>query len=365
MSLVSSAQRLMQDAVVDGVFPGGVLLVSQGGHVLIHQAFGMADPGEGTAVSTGTVFDLASLTKPLATTLAVMKLLERDQLTLDDTLGDIMMACRGTDKAGISIRHLLYHNSGLPDYRPYFQDLGGEEPARRRALILERILHELPAYPMGEKVLYSDLGFMLLRGIVETVSGSRLDDMVRKEIYLPLGLKDLFFVSAETPPQPERFAATEKCPWRHVRLRGVVHDENAFAVGGVDGHAGLFGTASDIHCLLGEILGTYSRVLPDGLFRSGLLKEFLDYGKGTERALGFDRPAAEGSASGCRFSENSVGHLGFTGTSFWMDLDRSIIIILLTNRIYSGRENEKIRNFRPVLHDTIMEALLDGVSDPF
>lgn len=360
MSLVSSAQHLMQDAVLNGVFPGGVLLVSQGGRVLIHQTFGMADPSEGSPVSTRTVFDLASLTKPLATTLAVMKLVERDQLTLDDTLGDIMIACRGTGKAEISIRHLLYHNSGLPDYRPYFQDLAGEEPSRRRSLILDRVLDELPAYPIGEKVVYSDLGFMLLRGIVETVSGSRLDDMVQQEIYLPLGLKDLFFVSTETPPPPERFAATEKCPWRHVRIRGVVHDENAFAVGGVDGHAGLFGTASDIHCLLEEMLGAYSGDLPDRLFRSGLLKEFLDYGKGTERALGFDRPAAKDSASGCRFSENSVGHLGFTGASFWMDLDRSIIIILLTNRIYSGRENGKIRSFRPVLHDTIMEALLDG-----
>jgi CubicO group peptidase (beta-lactamase class C family) len=358
MSLPNSVKHLMQGAVSNDVFPGGVLLVSQGGHVLIHQAFGMADPGEGTLVTTRTLFDLASLTKPLATTLAVMKLVERGQLTLENTLGDIMIACRGTDKAGISIRHLLYHNSGLPDYRPYFQDLAGEEPSSRRALILGRILDEFPAYPIGEKVVYSDLGFMLLRGVVETVSGTRLDSLVQKEIYLPLHLKNLFFVDTETPPPPERFAATERCLWRHVRIRGVVHDENAFTVGGVDGHAGLFGTASDIHCLLEEMLGTYSGALPGRLFRSDLLKEFLDFGKGTERALGFDRPAAKESASGCHFSENSVGHLGFTGTSFWMDLDRSIIIILLTNRIYPGRDNEKLRFFRPVLHDAIMEPLI-------
>lgn len=358
MSLTNSVNHLMQGAVLDGVFPGGVLLVSQEGHVRIHQAYGMADPGEGVLVSTRTVFDLASLTKPLATTLAVMKLIQRGHLSLENTLGDIMIACRGTDKAGISIRHLLYHNSGLPDYRPYFKELAEVDLSRRRALILTRVLEEPLAYPIGEKVVYSDLGFMLLRGIVETVSGHRLDDMVQQEIFLPLQLKNLFFVDLENPPLADGFAATETCPWRQTRIKGVVHDENAFTAGGVDGHAGLFGTASDIHCLLEEILGTYSGALPDRLFRSDLLKEFLDYGKGTERALGFDRPAAKESASGCRFSENSVGHLGFTGTSFWMDLDRSIIIILLTNRIYPGRDNEKLRAFRPVLHDAIMEPLI-------
>jgi CubicO group peptidase (beta-lactamase class C family) len=357
MSLLNSAQLLMQDAVSNGVFPGGVLLVSQNGDVLIHQAFGQADLTTGTPVSTRTIFDLASLTKPFATTLAVMKLMERSQLALDHTLGDFMVPCRGTDKAGISVRHLLYHNSGLPDYRPYFMELVEEKPSRRRELILSRILDDPPAYPIGEKVVYSDLGFMLLRGIVETVSGSRLDEFVRKEIYLPLQLKDLFFVDPEHPLPEDRFAATEKCPWRHARIRGVVHDENAYIVGGVDGHAGLFGTAADVYCLLMEVLGTYSGGSSHHIFEPDLLREFLDYGKGTERALGFDRPAVNGSASGCRFSQNSVGHLGFTGTSFWMDLDRSIIVILLTNRVHPSRANEKIRDFRPVLHDVIMKSL--------
>lgn len=358
ISSLRSAQHLMQDAVSDGTFPGGVLLASKDGDVLIHQAFGQADLVAGTPVSTRTIFDLASLTKPLATTPAVLMLMERGQLTLDHTIGDVMISCRETDKADITIRQLLYHSSGLPDYRPYFKKLADEDPSRRRTLILEMILNEPLAYPSGEKVLYSDLGFMLLRGIVETLSSSRLDDLVRKEIYLPLQLKDLFFVDTKSPLPPEdRFAATETCPWRHTKIRGVVHDENAFVVGGVDGHAGLFGTAFDVHCLLVEMLGLYSGALSDHIFQPDLIKEFLDYGKGTERALGFDRPAANGSASGCRFSQNSVGHLGFTGTSFWMDLDRSIIIILLTNRIHPGRDNEKIRSFRPVLHDAVMETL--------
>jgi len=351
----------MKDAVSDGVFPGGVLLVSQNGDVLIHQPFGQADLTTGAPVSTRTIFDLASLTKPLATTLVIMKLMDRALLSLDLTLGEVMASCKGTDKAGISIRHLLHHSSGLPDYRPYFKELAEEKPSKRRELILSRILDEPLAYSIGEKVVYSDLGFILLRGIVEMVSGSRLDEFVRKEICLPLQLKDLFFVDVENPLSGERFAATEECPWRHTRIRGVVHDENAYIVGGVEGHAGLFGTAADVHCLLMEILGIYSGGPSHHIFQSDLLREFLNYGKGTEWALGFDRPAAKGSASGCRFSRNSVGHLGFTGTSFWMDLDRSIIVILLTNRVHPSRDNEKIREFRPVLHDAVMETLLDGV----
>ena len=137
----------------------------------------------------------------------------------------------------------------------------------------------------------------------------------------------------------------------------MVHDENAYAVGGVDGHAGLFGTAAAVHGLLMELLAVYSQDRSHGVINPGLLRDFLDYGKGTERALGFDRPAVKGSASGCCFSRNSVGHLGFTGTSFWMDLDRSIVIILLTNRIHPSRDNEKIREFRPILHDAVMETL--------
>lgn len=358
MPAMKKAQQLMQDAVSDGVFPGGVLLVSHNGHVRFHRAFGLADLAIGTSVSTQTVFDLASLTKPLATTLAVMKLMQRALLSLDDTLGELMAPCMGTDKAEITIRHLLYHNSGLPDYRPYYKDLSAADPAARRALILSRIVDEPLAYPVGEKVLYSDLGFMLLRGIVETASGRGLDDLVRQEVYLPLQLQDLFFVDPENPLPIDRFAATEWCPWRQRQIRGVVHDENAYMVGGVDGHAGLFGTAADVHSLLVEMLGTYSGGWSHHqAFGPDLLRTFLDYGKGTERALGFDRPAAKGSASGCHFSKNSVGHLGYTGTSFWMDLDRSIIIILLTNRIHPSRDNDKIRKFRPALHDAVMETL--------
>ena len=355
---MDNVRHLMEGAVSGGVFPGGVLMASQQGQVLIHQAFGLADLVTGVPVSTRTVFDLASLTKPLATTLAVLTLMEHAQLTLDHTLGDFLVSSRGTDKADITIKYLLYHNSGLPDYRPYFKEMDPAHSTRNRELILGRILEEPLKHTIGEKVIYSDLGFILLRGMIETASGCRLDDIVREEIYLPMQLEDIFFGDPETPLPANRVASTENCPWRQEHIRGVVHDENAYAVGGVDGHAGLFVTAAAVHGLLMELLAVYSQDRSHGVINPGLLRDFLDYGKGTERALGFDRPAVKDSASGCCFSRNSVGHLGFTGTSFWMDLDRSIVIILLTNRIHPSRDNEKIREFRPILHDAVMETLL-------
>ena len=147
------------------------------------------------------------------------------------------------------------------------------------------------------------------------------------------------------------------CPWRNRLIQGVVHDENAYTIGGVDGHAGLFGTASGVHDLLQEMLSTYFGRSHKGVLPQGLVQSFLNYDTGGERALGFDRPTPPGSSSGRYFSKNSVGHLGFTGTSFWMDLEQAIIVILLTNRIHPTRENDKIRIFRPVIHDAVMQFL--------
>ncbi|MEJ2096433.1 MAG: serine hydrolase [Deltaproteobacteria bacterium] len=159
-------------------------------------------------------------------------------------------------------------------------------------------------------------------------------------------------------PVEKAFAATEDCPWRQGVVRGKVHDENAFVVGGVDGHAGLFGTADHVHALLNAFLLIYHGQQAGVDLPTETMRRFLNYGEKGGRALGFDRPSAKASSSGTYFSENSVGHLGFTGVSFWMDLDRRIIIVLLTNRIHPTRTNESIKAFRPVLHDSIMRNLL-------
>jgi len=347
----------MKDAVNQGVFPGGVLLVSRENNILFHQAFGHTDSNKDKPVTTQTLYDLASLTKPLATTMAVMKLVENLQVNLDDRLDRFLDISKDTDKAGITIRHLLMHSSGLPDYCPYFKIHSQTSSSEWRTMLLKWIVREPLVQPPGETNCYSDLGFMLLRGVIETVTGSRLDQWVQTEIYQPIQLMDLCFLPLEQSYAAERIAPTENCTWRGVLVQGHVHDENAYAAGGVDGQAGLFGTATAIHCLLLKLFDCYVGQSALKMFPQSLIRAFFDCGTETERPLGFDRPATQKSAAGRLFSKSSVGHLGFTGTSFWMDLARSIIVVLLSNRIHPTRDNERIKDFRPMIHDEIMSVL--------
>jgi CubicO group peptidase (beta-lactamase class C family) len=177
-------------------------------------------------------------------------------------------------------------------------------------------------------------------------------------IYGPLGLDRLFFVDLNAKNLQGVFAATELCPWRKILLSGQVHDENAYVVGGVQGHAGLFGTAAAVHMLASVLLSVYQGNHPNRLFQTEVVRLFFKRLPNTDKALGFDAPALKNSSAGSYFSANSVGHLGFTGTSFWMDLDRFITVIMLTNRIHPSRDNEAIKHFRPILHDEVMVSLL-------
>lgn len=353
---------MMRKALSDKVFPGSVLLVSLAGEIVFHGVYGYSDSNQKKPVTKETVFDLASLTKPLATVPAVLKLVELGRLNVSDRLGDLLGAFKGTDKENISVRNLLCHNSGLPAHKNYYERLnqmpvGGREKALKGFLVSEPL-----EYKTGRSVVYSDIGFMILSWIIEELAKARLDIFVEKEIYRPLGIGDLFFpgvCQSQKRVEGERcFAVTESCPVRKIILEGIVHDDNAYAVGGIQGHAGLFGTSGSVHELLSELLATFNGTSTKNVFRQDLLRLFLEQVDETGRAMGFDMPAREGSSSGKYFSANSVGHLGFTGTSFWMDLERSVIVILLTNRVYPTRENLKIRAFRPVIHDVVMENLL-------
>lgn len=355
--MTESIEKLIKTALEEKVFPGGVLLASKQGEIIVQEAFGYTDFDNDMSVNPDTIYDLASLTKPLATTLAVMHLMGTSGLHLEQTLGDLLPACIGTDKAGITVEHLLAHQSGLPDYRPYWKELAGITTSERDADLKKRLVLEQLLHPIGSKPLYSDLGFMYLRWVVEQVSGIKMNLLMEKEIYRPLGIEELFFPDAGGLAT-DRFAPTEMCAWRKKLVQGVVHDENAYAVGGIDGHAGLFGTAPAVHDLLWKVLCAYAGKSPNSRLPQKHVLTFLNFGQGQERALGFDRPTQPGSSSGQHFSENSVGHLGFTGTSFWMDLEKNIIVVLLTNRIHPTRENEKIKIFRPVIHDAVMESIL-------
>jgi serine-type D-Ala-D-Ala carboxypeptidase len=359
---METVRNLMEQAVREKIFPGGVLLVSKADSIIFMEAYGVADIYTGEKTETHTIYDLASLTKPLATTPAIMYLVKTGQLRLDTPIGEILQGYKETDKKSILIQNLLCHNAGLADYLPLYKDIKGSSFEDRK-IELRRLLRETPLkYPLGEKVLYSDLGFMILNHVIEVISGKRLDHLVSENIYGPMGLDQehgLFFIDLEThPAEKVQFAATEYCPWRRKLIKGEVHDENAYWVGGIEGHAGLFGKISAVHTLLKGLMDMYHGILEDPLFSQDMMRLFLsEYGR-TGRTLGFDMPAKTLSSAGKFFSKNTVGHLGFSGTSFWMDLDRTVIVILLTNRIHPVRENARIREFRPVLHDRIMDVTL-------
>ena len=358
---MNSVRDLMQRGVANGVFPGGVLLVAKKDRVVFFEAFGYARLAPERPMTTDTVFDLASLTKPLATTVVLMLLVQQGRLSPDQTLGTTIPDFSGTKKKYITIRQLLSHTSGLPDYRPYYKKLVELSPSERKGSLKALLLSEGLIQRPGKASLYSDVGFMILQWLVEVTAQKSLDGFVQESIHRPLGLKDLFFVTLNVGKERDErpYAATEDCPWRGRILDGVVHDENAYALGGVGGHAGLFGTAQDVYGLLKELLDVYAGEPNRGLFRRDVLQTFFkrqsDIGSW---ALGFDTPTRPDSSSGRYFSDQSVGHLGFSGTSFWVDLLKGVIVIFLTNRIHPTRKNEQIRAFRPLLHDTVMDSIL-------
>jgi serine-type D-Ala-D-Ala carboxypeptidase len=355
----------MAAGVEETIFPGAVLLVGRGEDVLLHQAFGYAvlEPDK-QPIRTDTLFDLASLTKPLATTLGIMALVKKGILSLDQPLKDWGEGSKGLESSGITIRHLLAHSAGFQAYQPYYLKLiheAGDKKANLREWVKQTPLF----YPPGSQTLYSDLGFILLEWLFEKTAGEGLDAWIRNTIYIPLGLNQMGFrpLGLGGVANPEAYAATEDCPWRKKVLRGEVHDENAYVVGGVSGQAGLFGTASDIFKLLRGLKRAYDHPGDPGLFDGKLIRIFWERQtrpQGTTRALGFDTPSEAGSSAGRYFSKKSVGHLGFTGTSFWLDLERDLIVILLTNRVHPSRANEAIKSFRPQLHDLIFEEVVTG-----
>ena len=352
----------MQQAVTDNVFPGAVLLVSQNGNLVFNDAFGFRDLFAKPPMTIDTIFDLASLTKPLATALAVMVLVQQKKISLEQNLGDVLPAFKTDRKALIKIKYLLYHNSGLADYRAFYKKIEHLPLEKRKTALRKLLVKEPLVHPIGCRVVYSDIGFMILEWLIEKISGKGLDEFVSDMVYIPLGLEDLFFIDLKADRKPGIFAATEQCPWRRQLLCGQVHDENAYVVGGVQGHAGLFGTALDLHHLLSHLLSAYHGKPLTQLFQPGMVRRFFRRWADSDKTLGFDTPSLDGSSSGRFFSRKSVGHLGFTGTSFWMDLDRDTIVILLTNRVHPRRDNEAIKAFRPALHDAVMQILMGSKS---
>lgn len=370
----SAVEQALEDAAQRGVFPGAVLLVSRGGEVLFERAVGLRSiEPERVPMRTEVVFDLSSLTKPLATTLSVMLLVKDKRLSIDDRVTRFFHNFGVHGKTHVTFRHLLTHSSGLAAYRPFYKEVTTMQRRGRpnfvasreaKEWVYEQIHREKLEAPPGTRAVYSDLGFMLLGQLVETVSGQMLDRFCRARIFGPLGLRAMSFIDLSQirvkrlEPIADMIAPTQRCPWRKRVLCGEVDDENAFAMGGVAGHAGLFGSARDIDQLTNH-LKAVARGEP-GLLPRDLVEQMWTVDEsvpGSTRTLGWDTPSRERSSAGTKMSRRSVGHLGFTGTSLWVDLERDLNVVLLSNRVHPSRDNDKLAEFRPRIHDLVVEAV--------
>jgi CubicO group peptidase (beta-lactamase class C family) len=355
--------KCLEKGLEQKVYPGAVLIVARDSEVLFFYNIGHSSViPRLLPMEKDTIFDLASLTKPLATTLAVMKLVDDGMLDLDVSISSIIQPFPWRDKAGITPRLLLNHSSGLADWKPFHLNLINLPPEERKHTVRRLIMEEplLSSEPQSVS-LYSDLGFMLLEWIIERASGQDLSSFLNAALYRPLGLQSLYLDAVDREPAYPRdsYAATEDCPWRKEIMQGHVHDENAYALGGHSGHAGLFGMASDVLTLATMVLNAYHgegtalftrKTARTFLSRQGLVPD-------STWALGWDTPSERGSSSGNLFSSSSIGHTGFTGTSVWIDLERRVAVVFLTNRVHPTRSNEAIKDFRPELHNLIMREL--------
>ena len=347
----AAAYLVLEEAIAARAFPGCAFGVFAGGEVVLEDALGRFTYDEDAAwVLPETVYDVASLTKVVATTAAAMLLVQRGRLDVEAPLGDLLpefLAGRNGDDLArtVKVRHLLAHSSGLPGYVRLFETAGSAAELMEGCLRLR-----LEAAP-GARAEYSDPGFILLGKALEVLVGERLDRWVAREIFSPLGLTATGFRPAVEERQsipPTELDET----FRHRRIQGEVQDENAFVLGGVAGHAGLFSNVGDLLRVSEEILK------PAGLFDSAAVEMFArrQEPEGSSRALGWDTPS-ERSSSGRFFSHRSIGHLGFSGCSLWMDLEAEIAVVLLTNRTWPDRGSQLIRTVRPAFHDAVREAM--------
>jgi CubicO group peptidase (beta-lactamase class C family) len=356
----AGALRILEDAIAARAFPGCAFGVLVGDDVVLQGALGrFTYEGNAPAVAAETVFDVASVTKVVATTATAMLLVQRRQLELETPLGELLPGfvvgrAPGDLARTVQLRHLLAHNSGLPGYVEFFRT--ATTPAELFRACLEQQLQATP----GTRAEYSDPGFILLGKAFEALICADLDTWTRREVFQPLGMAATGF--CPSPAMRTAIPPTEEdLTFRHRRIQGEVQDENAWVLNGVAGHAGLFSNVPDLLRFAGEILRSARSAGSEenpSLFNSAVLKQFAkrQSPEGSSRALGWDTPS-EPSSSGKYFARHSIGHLGFSGCSLWIDLDAAVAVALLTNRTWPDRQSQLIREVRPIFHDAIREAL--------
>ena len=367
---LGKVDRTLDRAIEAAEMPGAVVLARmlRDGEWLEHLSVrGLAaSRPERIPMARETIFDLASLTKVLATTSAVMLLVDEGRLVLDDPVAKVLPHFGERDKEGVTLRHLLTHSSGLHPWRGFHETLlererkKGEHWIGTQAAhdwILESICRSALVHEPGSAAVYGDLDFIVLGAVIEAVTGEPLDRFCQGRIFAPLGLHETRFLrEPANEAERRRFAATENCPWRGRIVWGEVHDPNAAAMGGVAGHAGLFSTADDVMRFATALLDVWhgrSTALPRERVVEFATRQRLP--AGSDWALGWDTPTAAGSSSGRYFSPQSIGHLGFTGTSLWIDFEAQAAVVMLTNRIHLVAKKSKF-TLRAEIHDLVREA---------
>jgi len=348
----AKTRAVIESSIQSKAFPSATLLVWKDGKVLFHESFGrLTYEPSARKTDTLTLYDLASLTKPLAVTLSLMKFHSEGKIRLDDSLKTFLPQTANGGKENLTLKDLLLHQSGLIAFRRYYDCCSTETQ------VLTRIYNDTLIRRIGDTTIYSDLNFVLLGKVVEAISGKRLDQHFAETFATPLGLKNLMFV----PPDSlaSRIAPTEvDTHWKFSFPRPKVHDPTAAMLGGISGNAGLFGNASDILHLLLPLLngGTLDSL---HFFTLETIRLFTTRDpKHNLRALGWDmRTNSEKTSTGKYFSMNTFGHTGFTGTSVWIDPERNLCVIFLTNRVYPTSTNRQILSVRRALHDAIIEDL--------
>ncbi|MGV3616549.1 MAG: serine hydrolase domain-containing protein [Fimbriimonas sp.] len=377
---LTPVQKLVDAAIVDGVFPGAVFGVVRGSEVAVSAHGRYTYCPESPLIAPDTIWDLASVSKVVGTTTAAMRLYEAGKLDLDARVASVLPTFGQNGKDKITFRNLLVHDSGLIAFRPYHRTCTTPEE------VIAKVDAEGLTYETGTKMVYSDLNMIALSRSIEILSRSDLDYFLFANVFLPLGMSDTGYLrSAGREPSPGALdpswcAPTETAePWRfeqrrlraeflsktaserkrragvrfadqEIYVQGEVHDPTAMTLGGVAGHAGLFSTAPDLLRFL--------RALLDGkIVRRATVDLFTKrQGNLSSRALGWDTMSAPSSA-GTKFGPRSFGHTGYTGTSVWVDPDRDLAAVLLTNRVHPTSENTKIIRFRPVFHDAVVNLL--------
>jgi beta-N-acetylhexosaminidase len=375
---LAAVDSIILAGILAGAAPGAAVAVGRHGRLVKLRGYGTLDRHRSFGpVTDSTIYDLASVTKVMATTMALMMLIDDGLLSLDDPVARHLPEWRGSSaRESVTLRNLLLHNSGLPAYAPFWTELTGREQYRRRITAMSL------QYEPGTRTVYSDLGVILLGLIIEQVSGQTLDEIVRTRLFAPLGLRDTGFnprhwpyamlevdesagfVRAAPEPAITRIAPTENDTiFRHRHVHGLVHDENAYALGGVAGHAGLFSSARDMAVFAQLMLnrGFYGARRYVDPATIDLFTRRQD--ASSSRALGWDTPEGASSA-GSYFSASSFGHTGFTGPSIWIDPERDVFVVLLMNRVNPSRDNQRHVGMRRDVADAVQLAIRDMVVTP-